>query len=608
MAKAIVKLAAAVCAAALLAAPAGAESCVLPSGDTVESFAAELEEIKTSSAGKNGNTAFASAGVGVFKGGEVLYTGYFGFIDAEHHIPADENSVYEWGSISKTLVWVSAMQLWERGQLDLDRDIREYLPEGFFRHLSYDEPITFMDLMNHTAGWQETVRPVETKDEGAVLPLKDALQLCEPAQIFRPGEVTSYSNYGAALAGYIIECVSGTDYCEYVHRNILEPLGMERTSVNPAHSDNPWVAEQRKRLKSYLYDPLSDAMTDLGDRLSFIMPYPAGAVTGTLSDLMTYGQALVNDDAPLFADPKTQKLLLSATSFYGSSDIPKSCHGFWAEEHAVRVYGHSGATNSCQADLIFDPETKVGLAVMVNEPMGNVFLYRAPDLVFGSLTADRFADRIKGESVLSGYYLMSRSTHRGLFRSLPYLTALRLDENVYDIGDGVYLLSDGDSAQLLADSAEKTTLEYGSQELIRDDAYVAELALITLYFVSAAAALYFIRIRRKLKKHGRTEAYSGSAAMLAGDIAIPVSTVALLGSYAVYYAGSGGVDLAVGAVIGVLQMICAGVCAFSAVGGIAALVWGRVRTRPYRYVLNAALNIVCVSAVLYFEMYMFCGC
>lgn len=612
MNKMIAKTAAALCAAAVLAVPASAvnsdTSYVLPSGMTVPQFGEKMEKSAETGLGKE--RTFASAAVGLFNDSEILYTGYFGNTDIKNNIPADEDSVYEWGSISKTFVWVSAMQLWERGMLDPDADIRTYLPDGFFQHLSYDEPITFMNLMNHNAGWQETIRPIETSDENAVLPLKEALQACEPAQIHRPGEVTAYSNYGAALAGYVIECASGTDYCEYVHSNIIEPLGMTHTSVNPDHSDNPWVQEQRRRLRCYSTDALSGKMTDLGSCLSYIMPYPAGAVTGTLGDLMIYGQALVNDEAPLFRHKETQDLMFTATSYWGGSDIPNCVHGFWAEEYGVRTYGHSGATNAGQANLIFDPVSKTGLAVMINEPTGNEFLYGTPELVFGKLTAAGYSSGTS-QTTLGGFYTVSRSIYRGLFRFMPYLTALSLDEPAYDIGNGVYLIGDENGAGLLAGKTYPDgtrSLEYGSMELIRDDGYIAKLALLTLYVVFAAAALYFLRVRRKLKKHGKLRAYAGSAVMTAGNAALVVSVAVWLASYVVFSAGNGGISFGAGAVIGILQIICAAVCLFSAVYGIAALAFGRVRTRPYRYVLNAAANITAVAAVVYFEMYMFWGC
>ena len=137
-----------------------------------------------------------------------MYEGAFGYADRENGIVADADTVYEWGSISKTLVWVSVMQLWERGEIDLEKDIREYLPENFLRKLKYDDPITMLNLMNHNAGWSENVWAFQTDDEEEIKSLGEILQETEPVQVYRPGEVSSYSNYGAALAGYVVECIT----------------------------------------------------------------------------------------------------------------------------------------------------------------------------------------------------------------------------------------------------------------------------------------------------------------------------------------------------------------------------------------------------------------
>ncbi len=102
-------------------------------GAAIDSFYAEHEK------------ECASFSAIVFAGDEVIYSGYYGTTD-ENGTAADENTVYEWGSISKLFVWVSAMQLHEQGKLDLNADIRTYLPEDFFRKLSYDDPITMLNL------------------------------------------------------------------------------------------------------------------------------------------------------------------------------------------------------------------------------------------------------------------------------------------------------------------------------------------------------------------------------------------------------------------------------------------------------------------------------
>ena len=83
----------------------------------------------------------ASFAVSVFDKNGIIYDGYYGHSDIEANIKADEDTVYEWGSCSKILVWVSVMQQWERGNLDLDADIREYLPDNFLTKLQYPEDL-----------------------------------------------------------------------------------------------------------------------------------------------------------------------------------------------------------------------------------------------------------------------------------------------------------------------------------------------------------------------------------------------------------------------------------------------------------------------------------
>ena len=244
----------------MLCTPVQAAVNITPTGITFDSIGTEIENLAKENEGD-----YASFATAVFNGEEVLYSGHFGYIDRENQIVADENTVYEWGSISKMLVRVSVMQLHEQGKLDLNADIQTYLPEGFLTKLKYDEPITMMHLMNHNAGWEETKAALEVADEADIISLEEALKKTEPAQTFKPGEITAYSNWGAALAGYIVERVSGMDYVEYLHKNILEPLGMEQTSVSADYRDNEWVRTQREKTKAYLimnYEELGIVMDE----------------------------------------------------------------------------------------------------------------------------------------------------------------------------------------------------------------------------------------------------------------------------------------------------------------------------------------------------------
>ena len=83
------------------------------------------------------------------------------------------------------------------------------------------------------------------------------------------------------------------------------------------------------------------------------------------------GSFVVNDDAPLFKNPETQKLMFEGTAFYGDSDIPENCHGFWPEEREVRVYGHGGSTLFGNADMNKDGKVNAADIVILTEIIRN---------------------------------------------------------------------------------------------------------------------------------------------------------------------------------------------------------------------------------------------
>lgn len=165
----------------------------LPSGIKYEDLPQEIE----SYLGNNKDTTYG-LNVIVYDRNQIIYENYFGYLDKEAGLKADFDSVYEWGSISKLLVWVSIMQLYEADKIDLNRDIREYLPDNFLNNLSYDKPITILDLMNHKAGFQDTYF-IQTTDPSEIKSLDDTLSTNQPRQIYEPGQHTGYSNWGVAL-------------------------------------------------------------------------------------------------------------------------------------------------------------------------------------------------------------------------------------------------------------------------------------------------------------------------------------------------------------------------------------------------------------------------
>ena len=417
----------------------------------------------------------ASFAVSVFDENGVIYDGYYGYSDIENNIKADENTVYEWGSCSKILVWISVMQQWERGNLNLDADIREYLPDGFLTKLQYpEEKITMINLMNHNAGFQESFFE---KEDGATTDdlydtLEEAVRACECYQAFHVGEYTAYSNWGTALAAYIVERVSGTDYVSYVHKNILEPLGMEKTSVDPEAKDNAWVAEKRSELKCY--SKTRDSFEEYGECRSYVMLYPVGAVMSNLSDFSKLGMAFVSDDCPVFKNNSTRDEMLKTTSTYADTNIAKCCHGLWVTRYKVDVVGHSGNTGGCTANFVFDPVSKLGICCMVNEAGETAFTQGIPGLLYGDITErEEYKNAVITEDTdISGFYTMKRSIVTGAAKASQYMGGVmpltRNDDGTYSmslfgmgLGDAC-LVRLSDREYVMTGNGESTYMYYNN--------------------------------------------------------------------------------------------------------------------------------------------------
>ena len=395
----------------------------------------------------------SSVSVTVFNGTNDIATVIYGDANTKDNIKADEDAVYEWGSISKMLVWTSVMQLYEQEKIDLNADVRTYLPAGFLSKLSYKEPITMLHLMNHTAGFQETVWDVETTDKEKIISLKGALLSTAPAQIYEPGTVVSYSNWGAALAAYIVECVSGMDYADYVHKNIFEPLGMEHTAIKPDCSDNTWVENQRKKTNAY-YN-VQGEYEDYGECRRYILLYPAGSATGTMSDLVRFAKAFLQDssECPLFTQADTLSVMLSPTLTFSGTDTPRICHGLFSQRYGVSLIGHAGNTTGFSANLVLDTEGGTGMVVMTNEVGETTYNYGLVSLVYGDCkeeTGFTYDD-------ISGIYLNSRANYKSSFTKL------------YSMISGLLPISKGETEGSFTAAMVGTVTQISKDACIMDD-------------------------------------------------------------------------------------------------------------------------------------------
>lgn len=303
--------------------------------------------------------------VAVVKDGKIIFAKGYGYADLELKKPIDaEHTFLEPGSVSKLFTWTAVMQLVEQGKLDLNQDIRSYLPADYLT-LSYDEPVTLLHLMNHMAGFEERIEGLMVDNPADLLPLEQFLGPGrQPKQIYRPGTTMAYSNFGTSLAGLIVERVSGMPFERYVQENILAPLEMQHSFFDPDYSAIPGVMEH----KAIGYVKKGEAWQALPN--VYINDVPAGALTSTANDLAHFLIAQMNYDgaAPyqLFSKPETLREMQSR-SFSHHPDLPGVAHGFWERfAGGHRVLEHSGNTEGFTALVAIVPAENFGISILTN--------------------------------------------------------------------------------------------------------------------------------------------------------------------------------------------------------------------------------------------------
>ncbi|MGO9934331.1 MAG: serine hydrolase domain-containing protein [Steroidobacteraceae bacterium] len=178
----------------------------------------------------------AGAVVAVVKDGKILTMRGYGYADVATRTPVDPKlTLFRPGSVSKLFTWTAVMQLVEQGKIDLDGDVNQYLD---FKIPPRDgKPVTMRNLMQHVAGFEEQAKGIMSEDPNA--PGYEALlKQWVPERVFAPGSTPAYSNYGASLAGYIVQRLSGETFSDYIEKHIFAPLDMKHsTFVQPLPPD-----------------------------------------------------------------------------------------------------------------------------------------------------------------------------------------------------------------------------------------------------------------------------------------------------------------------------------------------------------------------------------
>jgi CubicO group peptidase (beta-lactamase class C family) len=357
----------------------------------------------------------AGAMVIVVKDGKVLYSKGYGYSDVKARKPVTiDATLTRPGSVSKLFTWTAVMQLVEQGKIDLDRDINDYL--DFKIPATYAKPITMRNVMTHTAGFEEAIQGLITANQKSVPSLGDYLKAHQPERVFPPGTTPAYSNYGATLAGYIVQRVSGMPFDDYIEKNIFQPLDMQHSTFRQPLPDS---------LKPLMSDGYKLAS---GKPLPFeiVVPAPAGALSATAEDMSHFMLAHLQGgeyNGQRILQPATVELMHSR-QYAPNSATNGMCLGFYQEtRNGQRIIGHGGDTIYFHSDLHLMPDAGVGFFVSYNSAGSGEI---SPRTALWDQFLDRYfpytipaahppADTAKDAKLVAGQYIASRGAFTNIF-------------------------------------------------------------------------------------------------------------------------------------------------------------------------------------------------
>jgi serine beta-lactamase-like protein LACTB len=294
--------------------------------------------------------------VGVIEHGEVVYLHGYGWADREKREPVTTETLFRWASISKTLTAVAALQLAEQKKLDLDADVRTYLPEFPAR----DTPVTARELLCHQSGLPHyengTVLPVTRSP--ALDPSRDVVAAVDlfgaSPLLFTPGAKFSYTTYGYILLSAVVQRAGKKPFADQVEERIAQPLGL--TTLQPDYGWKPLAGRAVGYVrKAGEIVPSTD--TDVSWKLG------GGGFISGIGDLARWAAALVDrrllGPATYAAMWTPQKTRDGKETYWGLGFLVES----WDPRQKIV---HEGTQEKVRSRLVIYPEERHGIVVVSN--------------------------------------------------------------------------------------------------------------------------------------------------------------------------------------------------------------------------------------------------
>ncbi|MDQ6671179.1 MAG: beta-lactamase family protein [Chloroflexota bacterium] len=299
--------------------------------------------------------------VGVLHDGAEHF-GRFGVTNVDNPLPVDEDTLFQVGSITKTFTATAAMRLVEQTALDLDRPVRDYVPDLQLADANVAAGVTSRHLLTHTSGWVGDYFSDTGRGDDALA--RYVLEMKNLEQLTPPGTLYSYCNSGFSLLGRVIEVLTDQTFEAALKRLVLGPLGLEHSFLFPeevmtqrycaGHAGGP---DGKQRVLRPWHLPRSAT--------------PAGGLISSCRDQLRYARFHMGDGTGINGEQVHTPATLEAMRqpLVPSTGLPERAVGL-AWNIGERNIAHGGGTFGQTTYLMICPDHGVALSVLTNAGIG----------------------------------------------------------------------------------------------------------------------------------------------------------------------------------------------------------------------------------------------
>jgi CubicO group peptidase (beta-lactamase class C family) len=305
----------------------------------------------------------ASLGVVLVKNGKIFFQKGYGYADSRKKTPVvPDRTLFYAASVSKLVTATAVMQLIEKGKLAPDANVNTYLTR-FQLENNYPAPVTVANLLTHTSGIDDSFIVGAVDRPADLVSLGDFFTKNPPRRGRPPSEEIVYSNMGMALAGYLVEAVSGLSFYDYVEQNVFRPLDMEHSSFRRPFPSNlaPLMAT-------------SGVAGQPPDKTA-IQLYPVEALVSTVTDMGHFIIAHLNDgrfdDTRILSEASARDM--HRQHFTQHRDMPGVAYGFfesWINDRRALFHTGGGGHESL---LYLLPDDHIGFYIVYSGEMEKNF-------------------------------------------------------------------------------------------------------------------------------------------------------------------------------------------------------------------------------------------